>query len=118
MDLYFYSEVWIIHQFSSFKFYNWGDTKTPGTRETDESKIGLKQIGSPEEKGRKKLPTIIKYAGQGKDVYLCGKTHQNSFYKWTKLSSLEITIFYLKMTVKSGLAFLFWNSPSPFIDTC
>ena len=46
---------------------------TPGTRETDESKIGLKQIGSPEEKGRKKLPTIIKYAGQGKDVYLCGK---------------------------------------------
>ena len=46
---------------------------TPGTLETDESKIGLKQIGSPEEKGRKKLPTIIKYAGQGKDVYLCGK---------------------------------------------
>ena len=50
---------------------------TPGTRETDESKIGLKQIGSPEEKGRKKLPTIIKYAGQGKDVYLCGKKLQN-----------------------------------------
>ena len=73
MDLYFYSEVLIIYQFSSFQFYNWGDTTASGTRETDESKIGLKQIGSPEEKGRKKLPTIIKYAGQGKDVYLCGR---------------------------------------------
>lgn len=52
----------------------------PGTREIDESKIGLKQIGSPEEKGRKKLPTIIKYAGQGKDVYLCG-----TFNGWQKL---------------------------------
>jgi hypothetical protein len=29
---------------------------------------------------RKKLPTIIKYAGQGKDVYLCG-----TFNGWQKL---------------------------------
>jgi len=50
----------------------------PGTRENDETKI--KQIGSPEEKGQKKLPTIIKYAGQGKDVYLCG-----TFNGWQKL---------------------------------
>ena len=41
-------------------------------------------------------------------------TSQNSFYKQTKISSLEITIFYLKMMVKSGLDFLFYNSPSPF----
>ena len=34
-------------------------------------------------------------------------TSQNSFYKWTKISSLQITIFYLKMMVKSGLDFLF-----------
>ena len=34
-------------------------------------------------------------------------TSQNSFYKWTKISSLKITIFYLKMMVKSGLDFLF-----------
>ena len=34
-------------------------------------------------------------------------TSWNSFYKWTKISSLEITIFYLKMMVKSGLDFLF-----------
>ena len=34
-------------------------------------------------------------------------TSYNSFYKWTKTSSLEITIFYLKMMVKSGLDFLF-----------
>ena len=30
-----------------------------------------------------------------------------SFDKWTKISSLEITIFYLKMMVKSGLNLLF-----------
>jgi len=53
----------------------------PGTRnETDGEKIIIKPIGSPEEKGQKKLPTIIKYAGQGKDVYLCG-----TFNGWQKL---------------------------------
>ena len=42
-------------------------------------------------------------------------TSQNSFYKWTKIWVLKLhTIFYLKMMVKSGLDFLFWNSPSPF----
>ena len=40
--------------------------------------------------------------------------HLLELYKGTKISSLEITIFYLKMMVKSGLDFLFWNSPSPF----
>ena len=34
-------------------------------------------------------------------------TSCNSFYKWTKISSLEIIIFYLKMMVKSGLEFFF-----------
>jgi hypothetical protein len=72
---------------------------TPGTRETDESKIGLKQIGSPEEKGRKKLPTIIKYAGQGKDVYLCGKK-QNLHRKLGQLApSFGIILAYLETTV-------------------
>ena len=33
----------------------------------------LKPLGSPEGHHQKKLPTIIKYAGQGKDVYVCGK---------------------------------------------
>ena len=33
---------------------------------------------------------------------------------WTKLSSLDIDIFSLKMTVKSGLNFLFQNSASPY----
>ena len=41
-------------------------------------------------------------------------TSQDSFYKWTKISSLEINIFDLKMMVKSGLEFLFLNSLSPF----
>jgi len=35
-------------------------------------------IGSPD--GQKKLPTIIKYSGQGKEVYLCG-----TFNGWQKL---------------------------------
>ena len=34
-------------------------------------------------------------------------TSYNSFYKWTKISSLKITIFHLKIMVKSGLDFLF-----------
>ena len=40
-------------------------------------------------------------------------TSQNSFYKWTKILSLEITIFYLKMMVKSGLDFFFEMPPAP-----
>ena len=44
----------------------------------------------------------------------CLHTSQSSFYKWTKISSLESTIFYSKMMVKSGLDFLLWDSPSPF----
>jgi hypothetical protein len=32
-------------------------------------------------------------------------TSKNSFYMWTKISSLEIDIFDLKMMVKSGLDF-------------
>ena len=34
-------------------------------------------------------------------------TNQNSFYKWTKISSLEINIFDLNIMVKSVLDFLF-----------
>ena len=33
--------------------------------------INKHKIGSPD--GQKKLPTIIKYSGQGKEVFLCGK---------------------------------------------
>lgn len=36
------------------------------------SSVGTKHIGSPDKSGQKKLPTIIKYAGQGKEVFLCG----------------------------------------------
>ena len=38
-------------------------------------------------------------------VQLTVHTSQDSFYKWTKISSLEIDIFGLKMMVKSGLDF-------------
>ena len=42
-----------------------------------------------------------------------------SMNKWTKILTLEITIFGLKMMVKSGLEKkIFWNSMSPFRDTC
>ena len=38
----------------------------------------------------------------------------NSVYKWTKILSLEIDIFHLKMLVKSCLEFSFWDSASSF----
>ena len=44
---------------------------------------------------------------------VCIHTSLNSFYKWTKISSLEITIFCLKIMVKSGLDFLFRNHRAP-----
>ena len=49
-------------------------------------------------------------------LYLAEMHHisLNSFNVWTKISRLEITIFVIKMMVKSCLGFLFWNSPSPF----
>ena len=34
-------------------------------------------------------------------------TNYNSFYKWTKISALETTIFGSEMMVKSGLDFFF-----------
>ena len=37
--------------------------------------------------------------------YIIYHTSQNSFYKWTKISCLEIDIFDLKMMMKSGLDF-------------
>ena len=40
-------------------------------------------------------------------------TDLHSFYKWTKLKSLQITIFGFKMMLKSGLRRLFWNSTCP-----
>ena len=40
-------------------------------------------------------------------------TSQNSFYKWTKISILEIDIFDLKMIVKYDLEFFTLNSVSP-----
>ena len=40
-------------------------------------------------------------------------TSQNSFNKWTKISSLEITIFDLKMMVKSGLEFFILKFTKP-----
>ena len=63
-----------------------------------------------------KLIWVTQFYGSGILGYLSDPTHQlqNSFYRWSKISSLEITIFYLKRIVKSGLDFLFWNSPSPF----
>ena len=36
-------------------------------------------------------------------------TSYNSFYKWTKILSLEINIFDLKMMVKSGLEFFYFE---------
>ena len=49
--------------------------------------------------------------------YSMTHTSQNSFDKWTKISSLEIDIFDLKMMMKSGLD-IFFNLVSPFRDTC
>ena len=40
-------------------------------------------------------------------------TSQNSFYKWTKISSLRINIFDLKMMVKSGLEFFVLKFTEP-----
>ena len=39
-------------------------------------------------------------------TFQCRHTSQNSFNKWTKISSLKIIIFELKMMVKSGLEFI------------
>ena len=45
-------------------------------------------------------------------------TSQNSFNKWTKISSLEITIFDLKMKVKSGLEFFILKFTKPLQSCC
>ena len=45
------------------------------------------------------------------------RTNKNSFYKWTKISSLEINIFYLKMMVKSGLEFFILKFTKP-LQSC
>jgi hypothetical protein len=66
------------------------------------------------------------FIGQGMDSksvqYLCNRqwhySHHldrtHSIYKRTKISSLEINIFDLKVMVKSYLDFFFWNLASPF----
>ena len=45
-------------------------------------------------------------------------TYYNSFYKWTKLKSLEITIFGLKMMVKSGLEIFILKLNKPLQSCC
>ena len=48
-------------------------------------------------------------------------TNLNSLYNWTKISSLEIDIFDLKMMVKSGLDFFYFEiqqAPSEILLTC
>ena len=45
-------------------------------------------------------------------------TSQNSFNKWTKISSLEIDIFDLKMMVKSGLEFFILKFTKPLQSCC
>ena len=40
-------------------------------------------------------------------------TTYDLFYKWTKISSLEINIFDLKMMVKSGLEFFILKFSEP-----
>ena len=48
-------------------------------------------------------------------------TSQDSFYKWTKISSLEIDFFGLKMLVKSGLDFFILKFTEPlqrYLLTC
>ena len=44
-----------------------------------------------------------------KITYVITHTTLNSFYKWTKISSLKIDIFDLKMMVKSGLHFFYFE---------
>ena len=42
-------------------------------------------------------------------------------YQWTKISNLEFDIFDLKMMVKSGLDFFYFEiegAPSKILDTC
>ena len=48
-------------------------------------------------------------------------TNLNSLYNWTKISSLEIDIFDLKMMVKSGLEFFILKLNEPlqrYLLTC
>ena len=45
-------------------------------------------------------------------------TSYNSFNKWTKISSLEITIFDLKMMVKSGVDFFILKFTEPLQSCC
>ena len=45
-------------------------------------------------------------------------TSQNSFNKWTKISSLEIDIFDLKMMLKSGLEFFILKFTEPLQSCC
>ena len=68
------------------------DKGTPGYLESFQNKCRL----SP-------LQIAVDKSDTNSNVLL--HTNQNSFYKWTKISSLEINIFHLKMMVKSGLEF-------------
>jgi hypothetical protein len=45
-------------------------------------------------------------------------TSWNSFNKWTKISSLEIDIFDLKMMMKSGLEFFILKFTEPLQSCC
>ena len=53
-------------------------------------------------------------------MYIC-HTSWNSFNKWTEISSLEITIFDLKMMVESDLEFFILKFTEPlqrYLLTC
>ena len=52
------------------------------------------------------------------NTYFAAHTSQNSFYKQTKISALEITIFGLKMKVKSGIDFFILKSNKPLQSGC
>ena len=45
-------------------------------------------------------------------------TSYNSFYKWTKFSVIEMTIFVLKMTLKKGLGFFVLKSNNSLQSCC
>ena len=57
----------------------------------------------------KYLKKYIECTRQTNDCHIS----QDSFYKWTKISSLEIDIFGLKMMVKSGLEFFILKFTEP-----
>ena len=45
----------------------------------------------------------------------CSHTTQNSYNKWTKILTLETTIFGLKMIVRSGLEFFYFRIQRPLL---